>query len=132
MSAMRDGLPINSQPLNQAAEKHLPRDSEFNDPYSPHVLNLALWGLDQGLEVLRVRPDQRWRVEQAVQQMARWKPANLMTWLVSNPEGDTQAVQRQDLLAGLQMAESPEEAARGLLEDMAANLATRLPVLRLP
>jgi hypothetical protein len=76
---------LNNDRVNQAA-LHWLQEVKAVNPYYLHVLNLASWGLERGVE--GEWPDRdRPAVEEQLSLLFGWKPANVMAWLVSNPNG---------------------------------------------
>ena len=59
-----------------------------------------------------------------------WKPANVLRWLVSHPEGASQAEQRADLLRSIQSAASPRHAAGVVLSVIYYRLQADCPALQ--
>jgi len=108
-------LALNKSPLNQEAKKWLKAAKESHPPEQLAVLALAFWGVEQRLQggwPNRDRP----AVEEQVNGLLGWKPANALAWVLGNPEGPDRKEQEASLLKCLREAEDPEEAALYVLE----------------
>ncbi len=98
-------------PLSKAAWKWLREAKQPTPPHSMHLLDLAAWGLELGAEgdwPTKERP----ALELQLGYLCGWKPNDVLSWLLSNPNGpETAAEQADDLLVALRRASSPESAA---------------------
>jgi hypothetical protein len=121
-------LPENDDPLNKAALECLPENHA--DPAYLHLLNLAAWGLEQG--VRGDWPDRdHHAVETQLSLLFGWKPANVLPWLLSNPDGpEDPEEQEQNLLVAMNRAEDSESAARWVLNCIYDRLKAEVPALQ--
>jgi hypothetical protein len=107
-------LPQNSNPLNRAALKWLKEVNE-GDPSYLHLLTLAHWGMENGANGEWPAASQS-DMEEQVGHLLRWKPEDVMGWLLDNPNGpDDPKEQGANLLHSLRRASSPKSAATWLL-----------------
>jgi len=113
--AAPQSLPQNDSLLNRAAWRQLKEAKQSPDPYTLHLLTLALWGLDQ--EAAGDWPqDHRDALEQGVGLLLGWEPQNVLDWLLSNPNGEESPEDQEAMLVqSLQQASSPMQAANLLL-----------------
>jgi hypothetical protein len=117
----------NLRRLNQAALQLLRKAGLSPSPYEGlYVLQLAQWGLEQGLQA----PGQSSNLELAIGQLRGQPPDLVMEWLVNNPEGGKPEEQQANLNQFLRNAESPESAALYLLEEISSHLSSQLPGFR--
>src|SRR5574341_325148 len=124
---------LNRDPINRAALAQLKKAGEAPGSQSGlFLLDLALWGLENGVPVPPLDPGQREHLGLLVGQLVSQDPNQFLRWLASNPDGPTEAEQRKSLLSAIESAESPHLAAQRLLEVIQSNLARRMPHLRDP
>lgn len=130
MKPGRKSLPQNNSPLNRAALACLSKAKEPPDPTYPHVLTLAMWGLEKRVE--GEWPDRdRYALEQQVHLTLGWKAENLMAWLVSNPNGPEAEEQEEWLARDLRReVHRPEVAAGILLGAIYSRMQSQLPALQ--
>jgi hypothetical protein len=123
-------LPQNSTPLNQQARRWLQSAKQPAEPHYLHVLSLAFWGVEQKVE--GEWPDcDRPAVEQQVGLLLSWKPANVLPWLSSNPNGpDNRVEQLQNLTRSLREASSPQQAAALVLSAIYDRQVAENPALQ--
>jgi hypothetical protein len=123
-------LPQNSLPLNQAA-LHWLREAQAAplEPHRLYLLSLAFWGLENGAEGEWPERDGP-AVEQQVGLLLAWKPANVLAWLTSNPNGPDRAEQASNLLSLLENAENPRQAAAWLLSEIYSRQVADNPALQ--
>jgi hypothetical protein len=114
-SAMTDyELLQNKSPLNKAALEWLREANESTEPHHLYLLSLAAWGLANGSE--GDWPDKnQFALEEQVNLLFGWHPANALVWLVSDPNGPSTSEQEEDLLSELENARNPQEAAAYIL-----------------
>ena len=99
------------------------------DPCYLHLLSLASWGLDNGAE--GDWPDKnRYALREQVNLLFGWKPANVMSWIFSNPNGPDQSEQRADLVKLLDTAQNPENAAAFVLNAIYSRQVSQTPALQ--
>src|SRR5438132_3971353 len=98
-------LSLNKLPLNKVALRWLKEAKAEAPDYCPHLLNLAVWGVQARVDG-EWPPAHRNAVENQVALMCSWAPQNLMHWLLSNPN-EYQA--QENLLTSLRGASSPQE-----------------------
>ncbi len=123
-------MDVNNQPLNKAAWMWLREAKQTPDRYSMHLLELAAWGLEHGAYGDWPERD-RSALEQQVGHLCAWKPQDILTWLLSNPNGpETAAEQADDLLVALRQESSPESAAGVVLNAIYARQQTQHPALQ--
>jgi hypothetical protein len=110
-------LPENKSVLSLAAHKWLREVGEYAPPHYLHLLTLASWGLENGVEgewPSRDRP----ALEEQVGLLFGWKPKNVLAWLVSNPDGLERKEQEENLRQGLVWAQNPRQAAAVVLNEI--------------
>lgn len=105
---------LNEQPLNLAAHMWLRQAREHAPPHYLHLLTLASWGLENGVEGEWPSRD-RAALEQQVGLLFGWNPSNALKWLLGNPEAGSRAEQAQSLLKLLHTTDSPKAAAAHVL-----------------
>lgn len=117
---------MNHLPLNRIAASFLPGGRALATEMA--VLTLMRWGLTEGGITVTPRgpgdPDQD-QVETQLDLMTRWNPVNVLAFLL-NPErlpGGEEALTAADLAA----ADSAEDAATRLLEQLHNAMAATLP-----
>jgi hypothetical protein len=111
-------LPENSNPLNRAALRWLKEAKDYAEPNVLHLLNLAYWGLENGVEGDWPERD-RYAIEMQIGYLLVWKPQDVLDWLTSHPDGpDDREEQKQNLLNSLQHAKSPRRAAALVLSEI--------------
>lgn len=106
-------LPQNSSAVNRAANPWLKEIKEL-DPSGLHVLSLAYWGLENGVNGEWPSRD-RHALEQQVHGLLGWKPANALAWLLSNPNGPDKQEQEASLARAIREADNPKSAAASVL-----------------
>lgn len=114
--------PSNRWPVNQLAANWLQKARDPADPERSALIQLAWWGLEKGGIVLQEAqspsqpsPDQ---VEIALGERLVSGPVpafQATRWLLTNPNL-SQPEQTADLESKLEQAQSPQEAARAVLE----------------
>src|SRR5258706_14663549 len=102
-------LPENNSALNQAALEWLKQEKADLAPAYLHVLSLALWGLENGVEGEWPRRD-RPALELQVGDLLGWKAVGALEWLVSNPARPGHADQATDPLLAAEW-QSAQKAA---------------------
>lgn len=124
-------LPQNSNLLNQLALKWLREAKEHAPPHSLHVLTLAHWGLDNGVDGQWPSRD-RSAIEEQLGHLCRWKPADVLAWLLGNPNGPPAESREQErsLITALRTAESPREAAALVLNEVYSRQQADNPALQ--
>jgi hypothetical protein len=122
-------LPENESPLSKAAARWLMAEKQHLEPHALYLLDLAYWGLENKVE--GEWPDRhRPAVEQQVGLLFGWKPANVIGWLLSNPNGpDDPKEQEQDLLMALRGAKDASSAAAALLSTIYSRMQAQIPAL---
>jgi hypothetical protein len=125
--AKSNPLPLNSNPLNQAALEWLKTVKADVDPHYLHLLDLANWGLQ--VKVTGDWPDGKdYILEQQVDLMWAWPPADALRWLLSHPnEEDPEGLY---LLQALDWASSPRAAASILLSHIYSRMQADVPALQ--
>lgn len=122
-------MDVHNNPLNQAAWKWLKEARQPTPQHALYLLDLAHWGLENGAEwdwPARDRP----ALEEQIGLMCAWKPANVLKWLLSNPDGPDPDEQESGLLKDLREASSPENAAALVLNSLHARMQSQLPALQ--
>ncbi len=105
---------LNDRLVNRTAWRWLKEAKVTHNPYRLHLLTLATWGLENGAEG-DWPMDLTEAVEMQLDDLAQWKPEDLMRRLFANlDEGDPHE-QEQDLLRYLKTANSPLQAAEVVL-----------------
>ncbi len=124
-------LPENDNPLNQAALEWL-KEAEADAPlHYLYVLRLAAWGLENGVRCPGAPERDQPAVEEQVNLLFGWKPANVLAWMFSNPEGeDDPKDQQADLLGWLEAVDNPKSAAARVLEAIYSRQVSQCPALR--
>jgi hypothetical protein len=107
-------LPENSSVLNRLALQRLKEAKAEAPPHHLHLLNLAFWGLENRIEGEWPESD-RPALEMQVGLLLGWKPANVVRWLTSNPNGPSRDEQENNLIDVLRRAESSKVAAAMML-----------------
>ena len=121
-------LPENNNVLSLAAHKWLREAGEYAPPHYLHLLTLASWGLENGVQgewPSRNRP----ALEGQVGLLFGWKPKNVLAWLVSNPNGPGPEEQEENLRQALVWAQNPRQAAAVVLNDVYSRMRSQLPAL---
>jgi hypothetical protein len=122
-------MDVNNHPLNKAAWKWLKEARQPTPQHALYLLDLAHWGLENGVEgewPARDRP----ALEEQLGHLCAWKPKDVLEWLLSNPDGPDQEEQESGLLVELRGANSPMSAAASVLSTMYARMQAQLPALR--
>jgi hypothetical protein len=122
-------IPVNSSLLNRVALKWLREAKEDADPGFLHLLGLAYWGLENGAEGEWPARDRN-AVELQIGLLLRWKPENVIDWLLSNPNGGDREEQESNLLSVLQRAKSPNQAAAFVLNAIYSRQQSVFPALQ--
>jgi hypothetical protein len=120
-------VPQNNKPLNREALRWLIQAKESPEPHLLHVLTLAHWGLENGVQG-DWRDNHRSAVEEQVGVMLGWEQAVALKWLLSNPDGSDD--QEEELLRDLQNADSPKRAAAAVLNAIYSRQVSVLPALQ--
>lgn len=130
---MRDqthlALTENNTPLNRAALRWLREtNSAAIAPHRLHLLTLA-W---VGVQVLAPDdlPGPRYLLDQQVSMMDGWKPENVLSWVLTNPNGPARDEQEAHLLNELQMAQTPKQAAALVLNAIWSRQVADNPALQ--
>jgi hypothetical protein len=121
-------LTENKNVLSLAAHKWLREAGEYAPPLSLHLLTLASWGLENGVQgewPSRDRP----ALKEQVGLLFGWKPENVLAWLVSNPNGPDPEEQEENLRRGLVWAQNPRRAAALVLGEIYSRMRSQLPAL---
>jgi hypothetical protein len=121
-------LPENNNVLSLAAHKWLREAGEHVPPHHLHLLTLAFWGLENGVDgewPSRDRP----ALEEQVGLLFGWKPKNVLAWLVSNPDGPDPEEQEENLRRALVWAQNPRQAAALVLNEIYSCMRSRVPTL---
>jgi hypothetical protein len=121
-------LPENKNVLSLAAHKWLREAGEYAPPHYLHLLTLASWGLENGVEgewPSRDRP----ALEEQIGLLFSWKPQNVLAWLLSNPNGPDPEEQEENLRRSLVWAQSARQAAALVLNEVYSRMRSQLPTL---
>jgi hypothetical protein len=119
----------NEDQLNRAALKLLKEARANPQAHHMHLLSLAAWGLEQGVEGEWPERDQP-AVQEQVDGLFGWSPDNALAWLLSNPNGPPKQEQRESLLWALREASSPREAAAAVLNLIYSRQQAENPALQ--
>lgn len=118
--------PVNQSPVNQEALRFLRQAQADADPSSLFLAQLAMWGLDHGIQIHQL--DQNHPSQAAVETTiglllnpGRAPAANSLAWLLRNPNL-SRAEQQNDLLERLRQASNPWEASKVVLEAVYARM----------
>jgi hypothetical protein len=122
-------LPQNNNPLNRQAHKWLREARAPAPPQYLHLLSLADWGLENGVEGEWPERD-RPAVEQQVASLFGWAPNNVLRWLLSNPNGPNRSEQASNLLQSLMWAADPKRAAAVVLSEIYSRQQAACPALQ--
>jgi hypothetical protein len=123
-------LPQNESLVNRQALEWLKVAKQPAPPWHLHILTLADWGLEEGVEGDWPEKE-RYALREQVNLLFGWKPDNVLAWLFSNPDGpDDPQEQEDNLISELDLAESPEEAAAFVLNEIWAAQKSRVPALQ--
>jgi hypothetical protein len=99
-------------------------------PHHLYLVSLADWGLEQGAEGEWPERDGP-AVEEQVGLLLGWKPANVLAWLTSHPDGpEDQEEQEDNLLNLLESAANPRQAAARVLSEIYYRLQADCPALQ--
>jgi hypothetical protein len=77
--------PLNNEPINREALRWLKQAKEPAAPHYLHLLALAAWGLEEGVEgdwPEHHRPAMETQVSDL---LMRWDPKNALAWVLSKP-----------------------------------------------
>jgi hypothetical protein len=99
-------------------------------PHGLHLLDLAPWGLENGGEgewPQRERPATKLL---QVGYLAGWSPADVLQWLLSNPNGPSSKEQEQPLLLELRTAKNAKQAEVALLSTIYSRQQAGNPALQ--
>jgi hypothetical protein len=129
MPAQPYHLSQNDNPLNRAAHKWLREAKADAPPNYLHLLSLADWGLENGVQG-EWPEENRHALEQQVAGLFGWKPNNVLSWLLSNPNGPEKSEQHQNLLNGLKWADDPRRAAALVLSEIYSRQQAENPALQ--
>ncbi len=120
----------NDDPLNRAALEWLTEAKADVDRYYLHLLQLASWGLDDGAEG-NWPADHRYALQEQVNLLFGWKPANVLAWLFSHPDGEEDPKDQQaDLLRLLETTDNPWRAAAHVLNTIYSRQVSQCPALQ--
>jgi len=123
------GVKENYAALNRAALHWLKEAKADVDPYYLHLLTLADWGLENGAE--GDWPERnRYALREQVNILFGWKPAEVMDWLLSNPNMPDKSEQRESLMLLLQTTTEPVSAAAHVLSTIYSRQVAACPALR--
>jgi hypothetical protein len=122
-------LPENNNLLNRAAHKWLLEARAPPPADSLHLLTLAFWGLENGVEGEWPERDLPALLEQ-VGLLFGWKPQNSLRWLLGSPEAGSRAEQAQSLLKLLHTTDSPKAAAGNVLNAIYSRQVADNPALQ--
>jgi hypothetical protein len=122
-------LPQNDNPLNRQAHKWLREARASAPPHYLHLLSLADWGLENGVEGEWPERD-RPAVEQQVASLFGWAPNNVLLWLLSNPNGPDRSEQASNLLNSLKWAVDPRRAAAVVLSEIYSRQQAENPAVQ--
>jgi hypothetical protein len=121
------GLQQNNLALNRAALHWLKEAKAPAEPYYLHLLNLAHWGLEMQVASGWKERD---ALKEQVDALFGWKAANVLKWLLSNPEGGDRSEQAQSLHRLLETSSKPEDAAKSVLEAIYSRQVSQNPALQ--
>jgi hypothetical protein len=119
----------NNQRPNRLALKWLRQAKADVDPYYLELLSLASWGLDNGAEGDWPEKN-RYALQDQVNILFAWKPAEVMNWLFTNPNGPAKSEQRADLVNLLNTTRSPVNAAAYILNAIYSRQVSQNPTLQ--
>jgi hypothetical protein len=123
-------LPENDNPLSQAALEWLREAKADVDRYCLYLLQLASWGLDDGTEG-DWPEDHGYALREQVELLFGWKPTNVLTWLMSNPNGEEDPKDQEgELLRLLETTGNPWRAAAHVLNRIYGRQVSQCPALR--
>ena len=134
-SAMSDRqylvLPQNNMPLNRLAHHWLMKARATEaQPHYLHLLNLASWGLENGVQGEWPAGDRAALAEQ-VSLLFGWKAEDVLGWLTEHPDGpEDRSEQEANLLNEIKTADSPEQAAARLLSTIYSRQVSACPMLQ--
>ncbi len=104
----------NRQPLNLLAKKKLLEAKAQLSDLSPYLLQLAEWGLEQGLAP---EHPSRSLLESVLQNMSEWEPKRALDYLVQGEYPENPPALSKTDLSG-----TPEDAAENVLMVLAQRL----------
>lgn len=120
-------LPLNNTPLNQAALRWLEQAKAQRSPSLLYLTQLAFWGLEKGVQVQSEVPPEALQDQVslllAVKANAAKEQGQAYQWLLSNPDGPSQAEQTSTLEKALRSAPDPLQAAAAVLETVSDRMA---------
>ena len=120
-------LQQNNLAINRAAFRWLKEVKAPAPDHYLHLLNLAHWGLEMQVASGWKERD---ALKEQVDGLFAWKAANVMLWLLSNPEGGDRAEQTQSLHRLVETSSSPEQAAKSVLETIYSRQVSQNPALQ--
>jgi hypothetical protein len=112
-------LAVNGWPVNRLAKHWLLKGRQHADPDYPYILQLALAGLEGGVELLGQGGKYRSELEIAAGRMLspRLDSAKITRWFTDNPDGPDDPVEQSATLEiALSKAQTWEEAAQVAME----------------
>jgi len=117
-SPRHETLPPNNWPLNRVAKHRLVEAGTSPDPEYLYLVQLLSLGFEAGLEIPGQGQDYRTDLEQAANQLFshNLKPAQVMRWLLSNPNAGDQGEQNDSLRRELESAPNWQAAAQNLMQ----------------
>jgi hypothetical protein len=119
----------NKNVLSLAAHKWLREAGAYAPPHDLHLLTLASWGLENGVQGEWPSRD-RSALEEQVGLLFGWKPKNVLAWLVSNPNGPDPEEQEENLRQALVWAQNARQAAAVVLNEIYSRMKSQLPALQ--
>ena len=119
----------NKNGLSLAAHKWLQEAGAYAPPHDLHLLALASWGLENGVQGEWPSRD-RSALEEQVGLLFGWKPKNVLAWLVSNPNGPDPEEQEENLRQALVWAQNARQAAAVVLNEIYSRMKSQLPALQ--
>jgi hypothetical protein len=122
-------LAENKSVLSLAAHKWLLEARLYAPPHDLHLLTLASWGLENGVQGEWPERD-RPALEEQVGLLFGWKPQNVLRWLLGNQEAGSRAEQAQSLLKLLHTTDSPKAAAANVLNAIYSRQVADNPALQ--
>ena len=119
---------LNRDPVNRAALHWLQEVKDINPSYL-HVLSLAFWGLERGVEG-EWPASHRSALEEQLGQLLGWKQENALAWLLANPQGPSGPEQRASLLRLIKEASSPRRASAAILSEIYSHQVAENPQIQ--
>lgn len=119
----------NSSPINRQALHWLEQAKAETSDQQSYLAQLAAWGLEQSEirdpPIAPNHPDQH-DLTSAIEALLGADPDQATAWFLENPELDP-AEQESSLLADLQQAESPQQAAQRAVESAYSVMVAHSP-----